>query len=165
MQGDGEPETRVPFRVGAVALVATLASCSSTTTDGSTSTGGTNGTSQTVAVVTITPPSLSISVGGTGTLTAQALSSTGATITGKSAVWSSSSASIATVAGGVVTGVGPGVALITATIDSKSAVVSVTVTAAPPSQAVFASIAPGGSHTCALNAAGLAYCWGYNLYG
>lgn len=29
----------------------------------------------------------------------------------------------------------------------------------------FASIRPGGYHTCAIGASGLAYCWGYNGYG
>jgi alpha-tubulin suppressor-like RCC1 family protein len=118
-----------------------------------------------VAVVTITPSSITVIVGGTGTLAAQAISAAGTTITGKTATWTSSNPTIATVADGVVTGVAPGIALITATIDGKNAVVAATVTAPPPSQATFASIVPGGSHTCALNAAGKAYCWGFNLYG
>jgi alpha-tubulin suppressor-like RCC1 family protein len=159
---------QMTFRTLTIGALGLLAACSGSTTDGtgsSQSSGSTGGDSQAVAVVTITPSTLTLIVGSQGTLTAKAITAAGTTVTGKVVTWSSSSASIATVDGGVVTAVGPGVALITATIDTKSAVVSVTVNAAPPSQAVFASIVPGGSHTCALDAKGKAFCWGANLYG
>jgi alpha-tubulin suppressor-like RCC1 family protein len=158
----------MPFRNLPLGALVLIGACSGSATDGTSSGqpgGSTGGTPQTVAVVSIDPTSLTLTVGGTGTLTAKAVSATGATIAGKTAAWSTSNPSVATVDAGVVTGVAPGVALITATIDTRNAVVSVTVNAPPPSQAVFASIVPGGSHTCALDRAGKAYCWGYNLYG
>jgi len=34
-----------------------------------------------------------------------------------------------------------------------------------PISAAFTKVEAGGVHTCALDAAGTAYCWGYNLYG
>lgn len=155
--------SRLP-RIGAhAAAVATLAllplaGCKSAT-------DATGPASTTVASVALTPSVLAIQVGAMGTLTAQALSATGATIDGKTVTWSSANPAIATVSFGIVTGVAPGTTLVTATIDGKSARVSVTVSAVPSGQAVFAQIAAGGGHTCALTAAGKAYCWGYNLHG
>ena len=84
----------------------------------------------TAAVVTIAPASLTIAAGGECTLTAQATSATEATITGKTAAWSSRSVAVATVNGGVVTGITPGVALVTETIYGMSAFLAVTVSAA-----------------------------------
>jgi M6 family metalloprotease-like protein len=86
-----------------------------------------------VASVALSATTLSIDVGATGTLTATALSASGATITGKTAAWSSSNAAVAAVAGGVVTGVSAGTATITADIDGKQASAAVTVSPVLPS--------------------------------
>ena len=68
----------------------------------------------------------------TATLTATARDAGGTAIAGKSFTWQSSNAAIASVSGGVVTGVAPGGPVtITATSDGKSATAQVTVTAAP----------------------------------
>jgi len=66
--------------------------------------------------VDITPASPAVLVGGTRALTATGRTATGATISGHTVSWSSGSPSIATVnSSGVVTGVAPGLATITAT--------------------------------------------------
>ncbi len=62
--------------------------------------------------VTIAPTTLTVSEGGTGTLTATV---TPSNATNKTVTWSSSNENVATVSGGTVTGVGSGTATITAT--------------------------------------------------
>ena len=141
------------YAVAAQVACALLIGCSGSSTD-TKSSGGPDTTGTTtppsVALVTVTPLTLPLQVGSTGSLVAQAFSSTGAQITGKTATWSSSNGAVATVSGGTVTGVGPGNAVITATIDGVNGVANVSVTGTLPGQAMFASIAAGGTHTCAL---------------
>ncbi len=73
--------------------------------------------------------------------------------------WSSSDEEIATVAGGVVRGVGSGTVVIQAQGGGWSAQVEVEV--------VFrwASVAAADTHTCGLSEIGAAYCWGNNQHG
>jgi alpha-tubulin suppressor-like RCC1 family protein len=108
---------------------------------------------------------VTVTVGLNQTLTATTLSSTGAVLTGRTVTWTTSNGNIATVTGGVVTGIAPGSATITASSEGRSQTAAATVSAPPPAQASFASITPGGNHTCALNAAGKAFCWGSNQFG
>lgn len=82
-----------------------------------------------VASVQLNAPSTTIAVGGTTTLTAIALDASGNSITGQTVVWTSSAPTIASVAGGLVTGVAPGTATITATVGTKSSATTITVTA------------------------------------
>ena len=88
--------------------------------------GGGGGGSTTVPVseVTVTPTSLTVEVGKTGSIAA-AVTPTNAT--NKKVTWSSSDQKGATVDTGTVTGVAEGTATITATADGKSATCSVTV--------------------------------------
>lgn len=93
-----------------------------------------------VATVSVSAPSGDITVGGSAQLIATPKDASGNTVSGKTVTWATSNATIATVnASGLVTGVAPGGATITATADGKSgsqavnviaaAVASVTVTA------------------------------------
>ena len=89
-------------------------------------------TAAAVASVKVTPPTASITVGQTTNLTAQTLDANGSALTGRAVAWTSSDGGIATVSeAGVVTGVAPGNATITATSEGKSGTAAVTVTAIP----------------------------------
>ncbi|MDP9179054.1 MAG: Ig-like domain-containing protein, partial [Gemmatimonadota bacterium] len=68
-----------------------------------------------VATVSIAPATVETVPGGTEILQAIPKDAAGSTLTNRMTEWSTSDASIATVAAGVVTGVAPGTATITAT--------------------------------------------------
>ncbi|HTI64210.1 MAG TPA: Ig-like domain-containing protein, partial [Gemmatimonadaceae bacterium] len=81
-----------------------------------------------VASVTVDPPATSLAVGQTATLVATEKDAGGNVLSGRTVTWSTSNSSVATVsASGVVTGVAPGAATITATSEGKSGSSSVTV--------------------------------------
>ncbi len=85
-----------------------------------------------IGTVTVSPPTASVAVGATTDLSATVRDANGATVTGRPVTWQSSSPSIATVSTtGRVTGVAPGSATITATVDGKIGASTITVTAAP----------------------------------
>jgi hypothetical protein len=86
-----------------------------------------------VSSVEVTPPSGSVTVGGTLQLTAVGRTSGGVEVTDRAARWSSSNAAVASVSSsGLVTGNAlGGPVTITATIDRASATTSVTVTPTP----------------------------------
>ena len=87
------------------------------------------GTAAVVSVTVSTPPA-AILVGATTTLTATTKDASGAALTGTTVTWSSSSDAIATVSqAGVVTGVAPGTATITATSNGKTGTATITVNA------------------------------------
>lgn len=111
-------------RLASFAVVATLLSaCGSDS-----STSPTNG-STALAAVAVSPTTLNLHPGGSGTLTATALSASGATLTGKAFAWHSSNTSVANVsASGVVTAVAIGNAQITVTSEAYSADATVNVT-------------------------------------
>jgi len=82
-----------------------------------------------VATVEVAPPSASLQVPETVQLTATPKTSAGAVVAGKTATWSSSAASVASVSGaGLVTAVGAGTATISASIDGKTGTATVAVT-------------------------------------
>lgn len=120
--------------LAAVSLVCVLllAACSSST--------------PTVRYLTISPTTATVPIGGMTTFTVLAYYSNGAIQSGNSlAFWSTSNAAVATVAGGVVTGVGNGTATITASsagvtpvsaIVTVNQLVSIAVTPPGPSVAV-----------------------------
>lgn len=93
---------------------------------------GSTGPSDAVATVTVAPTGETVFVGGTLTLTATPRDADGDPLSGKAVTWSTSNATVATVSGGVVTGVSPGGPVtITATSEGKSGTASVTVALVP----------------------------------
>jgi len=87
-----------------------------------------------VASVTVSPATAAIRVAGKVPLTATPKDSIGAALSGRVVTWGTSAPGVATVnASGLVTGVSPGSATITATSETKSGTASVSVTLAPVS--------------------------------
>lgn len=85
-----------------------------------------------VASVVIQPTTASITVGQSTTLSATVTDATGSVVTDRPVVWTTSNAAVATVSGtGVIAGVGPGTATITATSEGRSGTASVTVVLPP----------------------------------
>ena len=77
-----------------------------------------------VSMITVSPKTLNLEVGQTGTLTATVKPDNA---TNKTVTWTTSNDKVATVANGVVTAVGKGTATITAAADGKTATCTVTV--------------------------------------
>src|SRR5207253_4220921 len=85
-----------------------------------------------VATVAVSPPTASIQPGQTVQLTATLKDVNGNTLSGRTVTWSSSNTSVATVSSsGLVSGVTPGSATITATSEGKSGTSFITVTNIP----------------------------------
>jgi uncharacterized protein YjdB len=85
-----------------------------------------------VASVSVSPPTASVDVGQTTQFAATARDATGKVLTGRIVNWSSGTPGVATVStSGLVTGVSPGSATITATVDGVPGTASVTVTQVP----------------------------------
>ncbi|HEU0080162.1 MAG TPA: Ig-like domain-containing protein, partial [Longimicrobiaceae bacterium] len=84
-----------------------------------------------VAGVTVSPAAASVEAGRTVQLTATPMDAAGSPLAGRTVAWSSSNPAAATVSGaGVVTGVAPGSATITAASEGKNGSAAVTVTTA-----------------------------------
>lgn len=120
------PQPLRPMRRVSHVLLAFLAAC-----------GGGGGDKVTgpapVATVTLSAAASTINVGQTTTLTASPKDASGNAVAGKTVVWTSSNTSIATIStAGVVTGVSPGGVVIAATVDTKTAQTSITITQAGP---------------------------------
>src|SRR5204863_513261 len=85
-----------------------------------------------VATVDLTPATATVQAGQTVQLTATPKDSNGNVLSGRTVTWTSSNTSVATVStSGLVSGVTPGSATITATSEGKSGTASVTVTQVP----------------------------------
>ncbi len=116
-----------------LATIIAMAACSSSP----------SGPSPTAVVsVGLAPSTVTLAVGRTQQLAATPSNYAGAPITGKSAVWSSSSTAVATVSpSGLLTAVAAGTATISATIDGKSGSASVTVITLPVATVTLAPTA------------------------
>lgn len=96
-----------------------------------------------IATVTVSPASATVNVAWTTNLTATARSSNGTVISGVTFTWTSSNPAVATVSpSGVVTGVAPGSATITASAGGKSGTSTVTVQPAPVDRIVISPANP-----------------------
>lgn len=122
-----------------------LLSCESVKVEGPTGPGGGGGGQVTVSSVTVSPSSFTISPGSTQQLSATVRGSDGSTITNKTVTWTTSSGTVATVSGtGLVTAVGAGTAIITATVEGVSGSSSGTV--GNPAPTVVSLSPPSGNY-------------------
>ena len=81
-----------------------------------------------VASIRVSPTSLSLKVGESGTLAAQTLDASNNQLSGRTVLWFTSNSSVATVnTSGIVSAVGSGTATITATSEGKSATADIVV--------------------------------------
>lgn len=121
--------------------------------------GGSNAPPEPVASVTITPNTLSLTVGEGQQLTAVLRSAAGTELSGRAVAWTTSDAAVATVStSGLVSALRAGSATIEATSEGQTGNAAVSVASVPAR--IFVAVAAGGAHTCALTAEGAAYCWG-----
>ena len=86
-----------------------------------------------VTTVSLSASATTVNVGQTATLTASPRDASGNVVTGRTVVWATSNAAIATVSAGLVTGISLGSVVITATVDTKSAQTAITITQSGPS--------------------------------
>ena len=86
-----------------------------------------------VSTISVSLASSSIAIGATTQATAVLKDASGNTLTGRSVAWGSGTTSVATVnASGVVTAVGPGTSIITASSETKTGTATITVVSNPP---------------------------------
>lgn len=96
-----------------------------------------------IASITISPSSATVNVAWTTTLTATARSANGQAISGVQFTWSSSNTSVATVSpAGVVTGVAPGSATISASAGGKTGTATISIQLAPVDRIVVTPANP-----------------------
>ena len=145
------PEVATVNSAGVVTAVAAGTTNITATCEGRTASTVIQVSAVKVASVTVTPPSASITVGGTVQLTATATDSRGNPLTGRIVRWSSADASVATVDGtGLVTGVGAGGPVtITARIAKKSGTSAITVTTVPLVPVASVTVSPASASVMA----------------
>jgi alpha-tubulin suppressor-like RCC1 family protein len=119
-----------------------------------------------VASAHISPDSLLLVKGDTATLSVVVRDSAGNVLAGRGVDWSSSNTAVAAVdASGRVIAREPGTATITAHSEGRSATAAVRVVHAAAVTGSRLRLAAGQEHSCALNGAGAAFCWGANWGG
>jgi alpha-tubulin suppressor-like RCC1 family protein len=119
-----------------------------------------------VASVQLTPDSLLLSIGDTATFVVVVRDSTGSVLGGRAVEWSSSDPAVVAVdASGAVTALERGGATVTARSEGRSGSAYVLVVHPAAMSGIVLRVAAGQEHSCALNDAGAAFCWGANWGG
>ena len=113
-----------------------------------------------ISTVTVTPPTRSVVAGGAAQLRAVMIDASGSRRVDPTVTWTSDASAASVDASGVVFGVSPGSATITAAAESKNGTATVTVEVV-----TFATVQPGAYHSCGLTVGGAPYCWGHGTYG
>jgi len=127
-----QPAAATVNTAGLVTAVAVGAATITATSEGVSGPATLTVTTVPVASVTVTPASGSVPVGATMQLSATTKDSAGNVLTGRTITWGTSNAGVATVsAAGLVSGVAPGSATITATSEGKGGAASITVASVP----------------------------------
>jgi uncharacterized protein YjdB len=122
---------------GLVTGIAIGATTITATSEGKSGTAGIAVAAQVAASISVAPPSVSINVGQTSQLTPTVKDASNSVISGAPVNWSIDNQSVATVSStGLVTGLSPGTATVTATSGAAHTTVSVTVAAAPPNAVI-----------------------------
>ena len=135
-------------QTGVVAAIAAGTATISATSGAATGTSAITVTAAPIQSVSVSPSTLSLAQGQTGTLSATVIDATGGTVSNPSVAWSSRNPAVATVdpSTGVVTAVGVGSTTIDASSGGKTGSASVTVT--PPPIASI-TISPSSSNATA----------------
>ncbi|HYT72635.1 MAG TPA: Ig-like domain-containing protein, partial [Gemmatimonadales bacterium] len=156
---------------GLVTGVAVGSATITATSEGKSGSAAVTVTQVPVASVTVSPATATIQVGQTVQLTATPKDASGNPLAGRVVTWASGSTSIATVnASGLVSGVAPGSATITATSEGKSGTAAITVTVVIGTTAVLVGAGDiadcDAEPTAALldNIAGTVFTAGDNAY-
>jgi uncharacterized protein YjdB len=119
-------------QAGLITAVGAGSTTVTATSEGKTGTVAVTVASPVVGSVTVAPTTASLAVAATTTLTATVRDANGAVMSGTAVTWSSDNPQTAAVSqSGVVTGVQPGTATITATAGGKSGTATITVALAP----------------------------------
>src|SRR2546428_315534 len=113
-----------------------------------------------ISLVTVTPPTRSVVAGGVARLRAVMIDASGSRRGDPTVTWTSDASAASVDASGVVFGVSPGSATITAAAESKNGTATVTVEVV-----TLATVQPGAYHSCGLTVGGAPYCWGHGTYG
>jgi alpha-tubulin suppressor-like RCC1 family protein len=115
-----------------------------------------------VATIAVSPEEETVAPGGTQQFTATLFDLHDQPMSG-TVTWASDDTNVATIDGnGLATAVDVGTTVITATAEHITG--SATLTVAGSAASGFSAISVGGD-TCALDAAGNAYCWGFGWHG